>query len=464
MVEIPVDPPQRPTAAPYPYLAPILRHAGWFGFFLILAPEIGPRGYGVFMVALSVVAIVEGLLAQTAAAVIEKFAKLDELHWSTALVTLMSIGAALSLCLSTGAGWVGALFDHDGTAEMVRSLAVLPLLGALAVVPTAALRREARSIAPVAASAAGLAAGGGIAVALAWAGAGPWSLVAQIVVQRLVECTVLWAIPGERIGLGWSRRHFVAFAGAVDRRALASGGLAAARYMPYLLVGLTLGPSATGLYMLVSHLSAALIELPLAGSHSASARESVERGCRVVLPAILASCLLAIAVPPVLDPRWWGAVLPAQLLVLGALPAALIYVRGAWGQRSDEALRWRVILAFGGVAVTALVVSQGLVALAAAQLVWVAAVALAGLWPLRRVDGMGWRVAIRPCAGGAAAGALLLAIAEPVGLTLASVPALSLLIAAGWSLYLLIRGEPRGTAQPLPAPRARVGGVAPGTL
>jgi hypothetical protein len=58
MIESAIDPPRHITAF-FPYIAPVLRHAGWFAFFLLLAPLIGPRGYGSFMLALSATAIVE---------------------------------------------------------------------------------------------------------------------------------------------------------------------------------------------------------------------------------------------------------------------------------------------------------------------------------------------------------------------------------------------------------------------
>src|SRR5271170_8314670 len=74
--------------------------------------------------------------------------------------------------------------------------------------------------ATIVAGAVGPAAGGGAAVALAWAGAGPWSLVAQIIVQRFVECGLLWGMAGARIGIAWSRQHFVELLRALDLRAL----------------------------------------------------------------------------------------------------------------------------------------------------------------------------------------------------------------------------------------------------
>jgi hypothetical protein len=452
MIDSPIDPAWRLPARVRPYLAPALRHAGWFGFFLILAPVIGPRGYGLFMLALAAIALVEALLVETASAVLEGAAVLDEKHWSTALVTMMVAGTVMSLALCASAGTIGAVVDEDGFGDMFRSLAMLPLLGSLTVVPSSALRREGRAAALSAASAAGVAAGGGIAVALAWAGAGAWSLVAQIVVGRLVECTVLWGIPGECTGITWSRRHFAELAGRVDGRAVSRLWPAVTAYVPCLLVGAILGPTATGLYMLAARLGQVLFDIFLTGA-AVVPREAVERACRVALPAVLASTLLPIALPPILDLRWWGAVLPAQIFVLGALHAAIAFVGAVGGEREGDHQRRQAAQALGGIAAIALAAPLGVVAIAAASIGWASVIALASLWPLWRKPSAAWRAAlvpaIRPCAGAMAAGFLLVTLADPAGLALPPMAALCLLTAAGWLLYLVIRGGPTGSVHPL---------------
>ena len=50
MVDLPIEPP-RVSSRVLLYLAPVLHHAGWFILFLMLAPVIGPRGYGQYMLA-----------------------------------------------------------------------------------------------------------------------------------------------------------------------------------------------------------------------------------------------------------------------------------------------------------------------------------------------------------------------------------------------------------------------------
>lgn len=447
MVGILFDRPRRAAMVLHPFLGPAFRHGGWLAAFLVLAPIIGPHGYGLFMLALGGIAIIEALLAESTMQALLKLEKADERHWSTALVTLIAGGAAIWLALRAGAPLLEALVREPGFADLFRSLAILPLLGGLSVVPVAALRRGGREGAIMAANVAGFAAGAGIALWLAWAGTGAWSLVAQIIVQRLIECVVLWTAPAERIGLAWSPRHFTEIAEALDARALAGTWPVVTRYAPCLIAGLALGPVAAGFYMLAAQLAEALADTALAGEKEATPHALLRGACRVLLPAVLASGLLAIALPPLIDLRWWGAVPPAQLLVLGTIPAAIILCgRSAAGGATGA--RWSAVEALGGVAVVALLAHDGLVAMAAGNLAWLSAVAAAGLWWTHRhsaAEGHGlFRIVLRPVGGAALAGLFLWFVATPVALELAAIPALSLLAASAWLCYLFVRDAPGG--------------------
>jgi hypothetical protein len=225
------------------------------------------------------------------------------------------------------------------------------------------------------------------------------------------------------------------------------------RYGPCLLIGLWFGPSATGLYMLASRLAEAVGDVfppRPAAAPAATAPQLVHRVCQVVLPAVMGSALLAIALPPLLDPAWWGAVLPAQILLLSAIPGAFIALRTVRAGAGAGEVRWQAVQALGGIAVVGLAVRYGLVATAGVTLAWTVAVALASLVPIRQQLGVEWHAALvaaaRPCAAAAAAGLLLFMLADPVGLALAPVPALCLLTASGWLCYLVARGDPSAEA------------------
>lgn len=439
------------------FAEPVCRYLGWFGFFLILAPIVGPRGYGLFVLALSGIAIAEALLAATCVQVLADLEQLDERHLSTALVATVAAGAAMSLVLYAIAGWIGAMLDEAALGDIFQSLTLLPVLGALTVVPAALLRREARRAPFAAATISGLAAGGGVAVALAWAGAGPWSLVAQIVIQRFIECAVLWIIAGRRVGLGWSPAHFAELTARLDLRALAAAWPAIARHGSCLLVGLALGPAATGLYMLAARCAEALSDIALAPPWPrapAPLAELARRAGFVAFPAMLASASLGIVMPALLDARWWGAVPAAQLLTIAAIPAAISYLRTATANNNAAEARWLAAQGIAGIAAVALAVPYGLVAVAAATIAHAVAFALASLQPIRR--GLAWdgdpstAQAARSLTAVCLAGLLLFMLAEPVALALAPVPALCLLAGSSRLCYRVIRGEAR-PQQPAPA-------------
>jgi PST family polysaccharide transporter len=429
------------------FAEPVCRHFGWFGFFLVLAPIVGPRGYGLFALALSGIAIAEAVLAATAVQVMVDSERLDEWHLSTALVTTVAVGAVMSLVLYAAAGRIGAMLDEAPLADIFQSLTLLPVLGALTVVPTARLRRDGRQAPFAAATISELATGGGAGVALAWAGAGPWSLVAQIVVQRFIECAVLWIMAGRGVGLGWSRTHFAELNARLDLSALAAVWPAVARHGPCLLIGLSLGPVATGLYMIAARCAEAISDIALALPWPRAPVPSAEIARRVgfvAFPAMLGSASLAIIAPALLDARWWSAVPAAQLLTIAVIPAALSYARTVTAKDRAGEARWQATQGIAGFAVVALAVPYGLVAVAAAALAHAAAFGLASLWPIRRRLAADWRSgleqATRSLTGACATGLLLFALAEPVALALAPVPALCLLAGSSRLCYLVICG------------------------
>jgi signal transduction histidine kinase len=364
-------------------IEPIVRHAGWFVVFLMLAPIIGPRGYGIFAMALSGVAIVEALLFEPVAAALSSIEPLEERHLSTALVSVVGAGAAISLLIYLAAGQLGAMLDEAPFGDIVLSLSLLPVLGGLSAVPTALLRRRGKAGPLVAVTAAGLAAGGGVALAMAWAG--PWSLVAQIVAQRFVECAVVWGMAARRVGLTWSRPHFDALLRASGLDALRQAWPIVSRHGPCLLIGLVLGPIATGLYVLASRFAEAGNDILMAWPKPARralladwAHEMAQPLRYVALPAILSSLLLPIALVPIVDLRWWGAILPAQILLLTTILAAASTARAAAVGTRNEA-RWRALETIGGVAAAGVAAPYGLTAAAAAVLAYAVGVALAGL-------------------------------------------------------------------------------------
>jgi hypothetical protein len=328
------------------------------------------------------------------------------------------------------------------------------------VVPAALLRRQRRQMPFAIGAGVGVLLGGGVALALAVAGAGPWSLVAQIVIQRICGCAVLWGMAGQRVGLAWSRVHFRELIGAVDLRALAPAWPTVTRHAACLLIALMLGLTAGGLFLLATRLAHALADmLPLGADRRDGATLSperigqmVRRACLVMLPAVLGSALLPIALPSLVDMRWWAAIKPAQILLLAAIPAAISAIRARCANWAESEAGWRSAEALSLIAMLAIAVPYGLVATASVTMCHAILYAGASLWWLRHRLGAQWRVAFaagaRPLVAAASAGGLAFLLADRFATILDPMPLVCLLTAAGWLLYLLILGDEPDTRWP----------------
>jgi O-antigen/teichoic acid export membrane protein len=455
-------------------LEPVLRHGGWFGFFLFLAPIIGPQGYGLFALAISGIAIADAMLAESATAALVELDAIDDRHVSTALVSTVLSGIGMSLLLYAAASAVAAMSDDTGFGDVFQSLTILPALGGLAVVPAALLRRQRRQVPFAIGTGVGVLLGGSAALSLAMAGAGPWSLVAQIVIQRICECTVLWGMAGQRVGLAWSRAHFRQLIAALDLRALAPAWPTVTRYATCLLTGLMLGLTAAGLYLLAVRFADALADILItrpdrracAPLSPARVGRMVRRACLAALPAVLGSALMPIVLPSLVDMRWWGAVKPAQILLLAGIPAVICSIRSqCTGQTANEA-RWRAVEGLSLIAVLVIAVPYGLVTAAGATLCYATIFATASLWPIRRQLGAEWRLALiagaRPLAAAVSAGGSVFILADRFAAMLDPMPLVCLLTASGWLLYLLVLEDEPDAPQPaanlrLGATRSRAG-------
>lgn len=420
-------------------IANAVEQGGRVLFYLLLAPIIGPHDFGLFVIAASGIVAGETALSHIALqAMVEALAKLGRLsprHISTAFISATAVAAVLSLMLYGVAAVAALACDDPAIGDMMGSLSLLPLLGALTVPPTILLRQQSRT-APLALSRiAGIAIGGLVCVTLARAGTGPWSLVAQLIVERVVEITLLWATGGRHVGLCWSRRDAVSLGRALTAAALFQPLEAAGRYLPALLVGLTLGPVAAGLYFLASQVAsgaACLIALPWRSGDWGPAGVAQQAGLRVLFSfATIAS--MPIFLPAVLEPGWYGAVLPTQILAAAVVPLAILAACTSRPEASASDYRW-----FGwpvwlvSLAAVIIVAPFGLAAVAVVTAAEPVFRLLSGLSALRRNLGDGSAPLFSELSKGLAAAALagvaVSLMAGPAGSALQPAPALLLLL------------------------------------
>ena len=215
---------------------------------MILSRLLDPEAFGLVALATIFTTFVEIFLDQGFGAAIVQRDDLTREHLDTAFWTSVLTGVLMAVVGIAGAGLVATFFGQPELAPIVQWLSLTFILGGLSSTQMAVLQRDLAFKSLAARSLAATVAGGVVGVALAFAGFGVWSLVAQKLAIGLVGIVVLWRASDWRPGLNVSKKHF---------RELFSFGLSIlgskslvffSRRTDDFLIGYFLGPTMLGYY------------------------------------------------------------------------------------------------------------------------------------------------------------------------------------------------------------------------
>ena len=308
-----------------------------FAVFVALARILGAESLGLMGMAAAFVLMSEALVRESFSDFLIAADAPDAGQLNATFWMLAGFGTALTGLLLAFAGPIARLYGQPEVEALVRVLSLTVLMIALTAVPVALLRRALRFKVLSLRAVAGVLAGGLTGVGMALAGYGVWSLVAQRVVQVLVNIVLAWVVVGWRPGLEFRRADVVrvwSFGGRV--LGLRAAELSATQ-LPAVLIGSVLGPVALGFFQLawrIVEIGSFLIVTPLRLASQpafAALRRSGAEPARLLmrisrlsgLVAIPAFVGLSVLAQPVVvlvfGPSWRGAApVLAVLAMLGA--------------------------------------------------------------------------------------------------------------------------------------------------
>lgn len=368
----------------------------------VLARMVTPQEFGVVAVASAVIPFVLLLSDLGLSTYLVQADDPDERMLSTgfwfSLVAAIVLGGVLFACVPL----VVAALDAPEAGPVLRVLLASVPLVVIAAVPTALLRRRMafRRLAIQGTAAAALAQV--VAVVIALAGGGVWALVAQAITTTVVTTTAAWLAAGWRPTWSFSRREFGTMA-RFGYKVVGVELVAVLRnWAETAIIAIVLGTAALGYLTIAQRLVQVAQELggsavaPVSVVVLARVRDVPERLRQAyrrassltygaVTPVLVFVAVAAPVVIPVMFGAQWDESVPvtrglavAGILTIGALlDHGLFYALGRAGKWFVYATITDVIT----VAATALVVSQGLTAVAWA-FVGVAVAATAARWVL----------------------------------------------------------------------------------
>lgn len=159
----------------------------------VLTRLVGPAGFGIIALAMSVVAVLQVLVDAGFSKALVQRKTLGKHDASTAFWTSLLLAVVLYVALFFTAPLIASLLGNDELVPVLRVMgAVLPI-SAISQTPAALLERDfgfkALSIRQVVAAVAGAA----VSLPVAFLGGGVWALVVQNVATAIVACVALWA-------------------------------------------------------------------------------------------------------------------------------------------------------------------------------------------------------------------------------------------------------------------------------
>jgi O-antigen/teichoic acid export membrane protein len=291
-----------------------------FGFGVALARMLSPGDFGLLAMVTLLLQFGKSLADLGFGDALVQKRDLTERHRSavfwTGLVTAIGLTAATWVLAPA----IAAFYEVAELAPLARVLAPLFLLGAVEIVPRAIVERrlDFRRVVQVECAAAVLA--GGVAVALAWRGAGVTSLVVQLLLATALESAFFLAASGWRPRWTWSASALGDLVGFGTNRVMTRTFGYWSRHVDELLVGKLIGVTALGLYTRAFN----LIQVPVVYVSRAAARalfpslaEIQDDAARVRRTHLRTTAAVALATVPMC----FGLAALAEPVVLGLFGA-----------------------------------------------------------------------------------------------------------------------------------------------
>jgi O-antigen/teichoic acid export membrane protein len=350
---------------------------------LLLARLLGPETYGLVTLAATIALLGQSLLGETFSQALIQQKALEPAHASSLFWILLCAGLAASLLQIALADSLAALFGEPDLAPILRALAPLLFIAALQAVPAALFKRELRFRALAAASVTGTMFGGIAGVALAYSGFGPWSIVANLLIQNALITASIWRQSPFRPSRSYSFSRFADLWSYGQYTLLLRVAAFTANQGPRILVGYLFGPIALGAFSLglrMIEMLYQLLTLPavnVAIAVIAKLRDEPKGLERAILdvtqlsvmisaPIFVMLALIAPFVVPLLfGPQWTESVTIIQILCAYGVVGACGLI---WGSiiaglgRPDITLRTTSIAAIVSLVILLLTARYGLAA------------------------------------------------------------------------------------------------------
>ncbi len=168
-------------------------HASSFIVTIILARLLEPSDFGLIAIIMVIVSLATIFSDVGLGGALIQRKQLHQVHYSSVFFFNITAGLALTLLTFFSASQIAEFYNNEQLIPVVQATSFLFVISAFHAVQTVILKKELRYEVLTKVNLTASIASGIIGVALAFAGAGVWSLVAQLISRELIINIVIWS-------------------------------------------------------------------------------------------------------------------------------------------------------------------------------------------------------------------------------------------------------------------------------
>lgn len=224
-------------------------------FMLFLARLLAPEAFGLVAMAAVVFELANAFINSGLGAALIRSKTISDTDLNTVFYTNLLLSLVAYVVLFVGAPYIADFYNQSELTTLIQVMGLVVFINAAKVVQVAVLSRNMEFKAQMKANSLGVVVSGILAVIVAWAGWGVWSLVVQMLSSALLSALVFWLVSNWRPGLQFSIESFVRLF-RFGKNLLAEGLLQILFENSYVLViGRFFSAELTGLYFLAKKIS-----------------------------------------------------------------------------------------------------------------------------------------------------------------------------------------------------------------
>jgi len=168
-------------------------HASSFVVTIVLARLLEPSDFGLIAIVMVIVSLATVFSDIGLGGALIQRKKLHQIHYSSVFFFNVLAGSFLTLVTYFSAPWIATFYENEQLLPVIQAASFLFVISAFHAVQTVILKKELKYEILTKVNVTASIASGVIGVALAFGGAGVWSLLAQLISREIIINIVIWS-------------------------------------------------------------------------------------------------------------------------------------------------------------------------------------------------------------------------------------------------------------------------------